>query len=121
MGSLVRAQEGEQKPVIFNRLFNLMNPVVYSLYSKKLNRFYIGSAKDFGSRFEKHKTHYFGKNKFTSKADDWEIFLLIKCDNERQAGKIEAHIKNMKSKTYILNLKKYPEMIQNLLQKYVDC
>ena len=93
----------------------------YILFSKKLNRFYIGSAKDFDSRFEKHQTHYFGTKKFTSKADDWEIFLVIECQTENQARQIEAHIKKMKSKIYVDNLKKYPEMIQNLLQKYDDC
>jgi putative endonuclease len=33
--------------------------------------------------------------------------------------KIEKHIKNMKSKKYILNLKKYPEMIERLLKEFI--
>jgi putative endonuclease len=35
-----------------------------------------------------------------------------------QAHKIENHIKKMKSKKYIENLKKYPEISLRLLQKY---
>jgi len=34
------------------------------------------------------------------------------------AGKIEIHIKKMKSKKYIQDLKKYPEIAQKLLKKY---
>ena len=93
----------------------------YILFSVKLNRFYIVSAKDIDLRFEKHLTHYFGEQKFTSRANDWEIFLVINCLTENQARQIEAHIKKMKSSTYVKNLKKYPEMIQNLLQKFTDC
>jgi len=32
--------------------------------------------------------------------------------------KIEGHIKGMKSKNYIVNLAKYPEMVTKLLEKY---
>ncbi len=38
--------------------------------------------------------------------------------SKAQALAIEKHIKAMKSKIYIHNLKKYPEMIDKLLLKY---
>lgn len=72
---------------------------------------------DISIRLEKHNLHLYGSS-FTSKADDWEVFLLIECSSISQALLIEKHIKAMKSKIYIENLKKYPEMIQNLLDKY---
>ena len=53
--------------------------------------------------------------KFTS---DWELYLFIPCDNFSQATHIEKHIKRMKSKTYIKNLKKYPNISKRLLEKY---
>jgi len=56
--------------------------------------------------------------KYTSKADDWELFLTIDCKIKQQATNIESHIKKMKSKVYIQNLKKYPEMIEKLIQKF---
>ena len=34
---------------------------------------------------------------------------------------VEEHIKSMKSKKYIQNLKKYPEMVEKLKDKYSDC
>ena len=56
--------------------------------------------------------------KFTHNASDWEIFFEIDCENKNQGLAIEKHIKSMKSKIYIENLTKYPEMIEKLKLKY---
>ncbi len=57
-------------------------------------------------------------NKFTANAEDWKLFLQIQCENKIQALNIEKHIKKMKSKTYIENLIKYPDIILKLKSKY---
>jgi len=49
---------------------------VYILYSKKLDRFYTGSCKDFLLRFQDHLDKIY-PGSFTSNADDWQPFLLI--------------------------------------------
>ena len=49
---------------------------------------------------------------------DWNLFLIIDCESKSQALQIEKHIKKMKSKTYIENLAKYPEMVIKLKEKY---
>ena len=91
----------------------------YILQSSILNRFYIGSTiLDPLDRLEKHLSLYYGNSKFTAKADDWEIFIEISCSSIEQARKIEKHIKGMKNKVYIQNLKKYPEIIEKLKSKY---
>ena len=90
---------------------------VYILYSKKLNRFYIGETFDVILRLERHNSDYY-ENKYTSKGQPWEVFLKIECKDKSQAKNIEKHIKKMKSKKYIENLKKHPEISQKLLQKY---
>jgi putative endonuclease len=36
----------------------------------------------------------------------------------KQALRIEKHIKNMKSKKYIEDIKKYPEITERLKEKY---
>ena len=56
---------------------------------------------------------------FTSKSDDWELFYSINELEYKQARDIEAHIKKMKSKKYILNLKKYAEITKKLVDKFV--
>ena len=90
----------------------------YILFSKKLDRYYIGfTTLPIDERLDHHLSNYYD-NKFTSKANDWIVFLEIKCPNADTARKVEAHIKRMKSKRYIENLKKYPEMVENLIAKY---
>ena len=89
---------------------------VYILHSVKLNRFYIGYTSNFETRLEFHQNA--ANHKFTSNANDWTVFLKINCESKSQALQIEQHIKNMKSKIYVKNLLKYPEMMLKLLDKY---
>jgi putative endonuclease len=63
--------------------------------------------------------NYYGDKKFTAKTKDWSLFYAIKCESAFQAKGIEAHNKKMKSKIYIQNLIKYPEITQKLLDKYI--
>ena len=91
--------------------------IVYILYSIQLDRFYVGMTVDFENRLEQHISGFYD-NSYTKKADDWKAYLLIECDNKKQSLKIEAHIKKMKSVTFIKNLKKYPEIILKLKEKY---
>jgi putative endonuclease len=91
---------------------------VYILHSKKINRFYIGFTSNFDVRLEFHL--HAESRKFTYNAEDWELFLKIDCQSKIQAMAIEKHIKAMKSKIYIQNLIKYPEVLTKLLLKYID-
>ena len=93
-------------------------PACYILYSKSLGKYYIGATSiDTAERLDRHSSGYYD-NKFTSKANDWELFLEIVCLHVKQAFAIEAHIKRMKSRKYIENLKRYPEMVEKLLVQY---
>jgi len=71
-------------------------------------------------RLQRHLEQYYGNQKFTSLAKDWELFLDIPCETNITARKIEEHIKKMKSKKYIQNLKKYPELIDKLRQRFTN-
>ncbi|MFY7742466.1 MAG: GIY-YIG nuclease family protein [Flavobacterium sp.] len=92
---------------------------VYILHSEKLNRFYIGYTKNLDKRLDFH-LHDTQSRKFTYKADDWSLYFSIKCTTKNQALAIEKHIKAMKTKIYIQNLAKYPEIGLKLLQKYIE-
>ncbi len=96
-----------------------MNHQVYILHSKTLNRFYIGYTSNLEERLIFHSNS--DSKKFTYKASDWVLFYTIACDSKVQGLQIEKHIKTMKSKTYIENLVKYPEMSKKLKLKYTDC
>lgn len=96
---------------------NMCRFFVYILHSESTGRYYVGETIDIENRLSEHNTHFF-PGAFTMRADDWTVFLTIECKNRTQARLIESHIKRMKSKTYILNLKKHPEMIEKLIAKY---
>ena len=106
-----------QHPIIIGCWLYFFMASVYILFSKNLDRFYTGSCKDLSYRIEQHLNKDFSKS-FTAKTDDWELFLFVDHLSYDQARLIEEHIKKMKSKTYIQNLKKYPEMLQKLTIKY---
>ncbi|MCC5936902.1 MAG: GIY-YIG nuclease family protein [Lunatimonas sp.] len=94
---------------------------VYALYSKKLDRFYTGvTTLTVEERLEKHIQKHYGKLNFTQKADDWQLFWYLECNSFKQARNIELHIKKMKSRVYIQNLKKYPEIGDKLLLRYIN-
>jgi putative endonuclease len=90
----------------------------YILYSSAINQYYVGITTDsVEQRLFKHNESYYGQ-KFTSKTSDWTIYLVISCQCNRQMIEIEKHIKRMKSRIYIENLKKYPDIIERLKIKY---
>lgn len=90
---------------------------VYILHSKKLDRFYIGSCLDFQFRFEAHLNKVYPRG-FTTNSDDWQLFYLCENLSYSQARSIEVHIKKMKSKVYIQNIVKYPDIIIKLKDRY---
>ena len=92
-----------------------MDICCYIIYSKQIDRFYIGVTQDSViRRIDFHNSAKFGNNKFTAKTNDWELFLKIEVTSIQYALKIERKIKSMKSRIYIHNLSKYPELITKI-------
>lgn len=91
---------------------------VYIIYSKSIDRFYIGSCLNFSERLKQHNSQHF-ESAYTRVASDWELYYRIVNLNQTQAIQIEKHIKRMKSRKYILNLKRFPAISQKLKLKYV--
>ena len=90
---------------------------VYIIFSEYLNRFYIGTTDDFAIRLTEHNTLKH-ENSFTSRGIPWNEFLVIDNLESDQAYEIEKHIKQMKSKKYIADLKQYPEMVNKLKVRF---
>jgi len=90
---------------------------VYILFSKKLDRYYVGSCLNFDERIAEHNSKEY-QNSYTGKADDWELYYKLDNLGYRQAREIENHVKKMKSRNYIQNLKKYSEISIKLLSLY---
>jgi len=90
---------------------------VYVIKSLRNGRYYVGETTDLNKRLKYHNDPMLNTNS-TKSSMPWEYLIKIKCKNRRQALKIERHIKKMKSRRYIENLCKYPEMVEKLLIKY---
>ena len=86
-------------------------PYTFILYSQSLDRFYIGSTElNPEERLTKHLSIEYGNKSFTSKASDWVVFWSVYTDNIIHARRIETKLKQMKSRVYLQNLVKYPEL-----------
>jgi putative endonuclease len=92
---------------------------VYIIYSRKLNRFYTGTTDNFKIRLIQHNSKTY-LNSFTCKGIPWIAYHIIDNLTSKQAYDIERHIKKMKSKKYIENLLKYPEIIVKLRNEYSE-
>ena len=90
---------------------------VYILYSKEIDQYFIGSCKKLNTRLGQHLNKAF-EGSFTPRASDWTVFLMIDHLTYQQARRIEGHIKKMKSRVFIENLKRYPEIISKLKTRY---
>ena len=107
----------KQKPRRNAGLFLCSNMFVYIIYSKSINKYYVGETYSIEERLTQHNSKAF-KDSFTTRAQDWIVVHSISCLNRSQARKIESHIKRMKSTTYIKNLIQHPEISEKLLLKY---
>ncbi len=96
----------------------MLKAYVYILYSKRLDKYYVGSTTYLPEeRLKQHNEEYFS-NAYTAKGIPWELYFYIKCTTKSQAQVIEEHIKRMKSRRYYENLKLYPTITEKLKQRY---
>jgi putative endonuclease len=77
-------------------------------------------TEDLDQRLYHHNHPIFG-SKFTARGMPWELFLSIACESKEHALKVERLIKSKKSRIFIENLKKYPELREKILKQASDC
>ena len=70
----------------------------YILYSKKINKYYIGVTEDLTWRLERHNM---GWGRFSKTGIPWEIVYYETYSSKSEALKREREIKNKKSRKYI--------------------
>ena len=75
--------------------------LTYILFSKNLDRYYVGSTGNVEVRLEKHLQRHKG---FTSKAKDWTVVYVEKFASKEEAMKRERQIKKWKSRKMIEKL-----------------
>ena len=65
-------------------------------------------------RIKKHNNRSYGSHRYTAVSNDWLLFLHIDAEEYSQAIRLERKIKSMKSRKYIENLKRYPDLIEKI-------
>ena len=76
-------------------------PYTYILYSKKINKYYIGACTHLEIRLNEHNS---GKSKFTSRGIPWLIVFTEEHPSLAEAKKRETYIKKQKSRIFIESL-----------------
>jgi len=75
-----------------------MSYVVYIIYSKKLDKFYVGHTEDVEVRLLQHNS---GLSGYTAKVADWELKYTEYFLTREEARHRELAIKKKKSRKYI--------------------
>ncbi len=82
-------------------LFTDMNFTTYILYSKKLDKYYIGYTSNIDDRLIRHNQNSSG---FTGRATDWEVVFTKHFSTKTAAYAYERKIKSWKSRDKIMEL-----------------
>lgn len=94
----------------------MLNHFLHIIYSKSVDKFYIGETDNVSKRLEIHNQHLI-KGAFTKVAIDWEIKVTFECKNRNEALFLEKFIKRMKSRNFILKVIQNPEILNEILSK----
>ena len=70
----------------------------YIIYSKSINRFYIGATSQLEERIKKHNTNHKG---YTGKSNDWKLVYKEEFTILEEAYQRERQIKKWKSRSKI--------------------
>ncbi|OIO19937.1 MAG: hypothetical protein AUJ23_01300 [Candidatus Magasanikbacteria bacterium CG1_02_32_51] len=68
---------------------------VYYLYSKKINKYYIGKTNDLKRRLNEHNL---GQEQYTKKGEPWLLIGYIECHSNKEACNLETKLKKAKKK-----------------------
>jgi putative endonuclease len=68
---------------------------VYIIYSESADRYYVGETADWKHRLQSHRS---GRQRWTSRASDWELKYLETLSSATEAKKRERQIKKSKSR-----------------------
>ena len=72
--------------------------IVYILYSKRLEKFYVGQTKDLNDRIDRHNM---GRSKWTKGGEPWELVTTFKLETRSEAVRLEKRIKGRGIKRYL--------------------
>jgi putative endonuclease len=101
----------------FPKLIPLQMCFVYVITSSIDDSYYVGSTQNLEERLRYHNDPIINTG-VTRLKIPWSYSFVLQTPSKTVALKIERHIKRMKSRNFISNLIKYPELGEKLLKKY---
>ena len=84
---------------------------IYILYSRKLDKYYLGRTTDLTQRLHFHNNPIESR-KFTAKGIPWEMVFFFKCNDKSEAIELERKLKKMKSRKLLEKLIANPSLIE---------
>ena len=75
---------------------------VYIIYSKSINRYYVGSTNNIKDRMRRHNS---GQGKYTKKGIPWELVKLFEATTRPEAVSLEMKIKKRGARRYLEDIK----------------
>ena len=76
-----------------------MKSYLYIIYSRLIDRYYIGYSSNPWNRLIHHNTNT--KDKYTGRSTDWELKSIFQLEDETVAIQLERFIKKQKSRKLI--------------------
>ncbi|RTY87502.1 GIY-YIG nuclease family protein [Flavobacterium sp. GT3R68] len=89
---------------------------IYIIYSKKLNRYYIGTTDDIEKRLNEHNAGFY-RDSFTVNGIPWELCLDYGCESSEKAYSLEKFIKRMKSRKFLEKVISNPDVLRDIQNK----
>ncbi len=76
-----------------------MSWFTYILYSKSIDKFYVGYTHDLKLRIQRHNS---GWGKYSKRGSPWKLVYFESFESKSEAIKRESEIKRKKSRKYIV-------------------
>ena len=73
---------------------------IYIIYSKKLDRYYVGTTDDVLKRMGENNSGFYSEA-YTVKRVPWVLSLSFECESSETAYGIEKFLKRMKSRIFL--------------------
>ncbi|MFV5691537.1 GIY-YIG nuclease family protein [Flavobacterium sp. LT1R49] len=89
---------------------------IYIIYSKKLDRFYVGTTDDVEKRLAEHNSGFYSEA-FTVKGVPWELSLKFECKSSEKAYGLEKFLKRMKSRIFLEKVIVNPGILLDIQNK----
>ena len=94
-----------------------MSHIVYILYSKSSDKYYVGETSNLQTRILFHNE--LAINSYTSRYRPWIIFAFISVSNRSIARKIEDYLKK-KPRSFLHRFRRDEDLRNWIIKKYED-